>query len=357
MDSIFLVITALVGLVLGWILGRASRSDLANQVRLLESSLEQNRTTSGQEKLLSAMLEPLQKEVQLLRDQANQFRIAEAEQEGQIKTELERLRTNSDVLAKALGNNAARGTYGEGQLEGLLYEAGLIEGVHYETQANIHLDGTRIRPDAVIKLPGGSAFALDSKFPFSAYWNYIKEADENERSRYLTQHVSDVRARVKELHDRKYAEALDGPDFVVLFFPFESILQVALENDHGLMQFAADMKVTMTTPATLLAVLRTVSMAWQRNQLAENAQRIGASANEVVRGVGGLIDDVNKLGRNLQTAATSYNEFIRRFDNSFVRQVRSLQDLTTNSTTALELNGEISDEIRDFQAKVRELED
>jgi len=357
MDSIFLAISIIIALLVGVAIGRWSRNDLVKQVELMSKSIEQNADSSQKDRDLELLLLPLHDEVKNLREQATEQRKAEAAQESLMQRDLERLRTNSDVLAKALGNNAVRGSYGEGQLEGLLYESGLVEGVHFEKQLQSQdLDGTKIKPDITIKLPGGSAFPVDSKFPFSAYWSFIQSTDETDRARLLDQHKNDVRARIKELNDKNYASAYEGPNLVVLFFPFESILQAALEVDHGLIQFAVEKGVTLTTPATLLGVLRTVSMAWQRNQLAENSSKIGSSANKVIGHVASLVDDLNKVGKNLDAATKNFNLFVRRFDNGFVTSVRSLQEYTTAQDTAIELNHEAVEEIREFRGRAAELE-
>lgn len=355
MDIILIAGAVIFALLLGIGIGRWSRNDLLNQVEDLRTSLAREQQVQSKQGDLELLLKPLKDELERLRDQAKSQREEEVRTETIIQGDLNQLRKHSEVLAKALGGNSVRGTYGEGQLEALLEASGLVNGVHYETQKTLVSEGGVARPDVTIKLPNNQAVQVDSKFPFSAYWDFIKCEDPELQPALLKKHQKSVRDRIKELNDKKYADLTEGPNIVILFFPFESIWQAAIESDQGLVQYAADNRVVLTTPTTLLGVLRTIHYAWQRNQLAENASKIGTAADNLLRSVSTLIDDLNKLGNQLNTVTKTYNSFVSRFDSSFVTSAKRLQELTSTVDTNLETSDRETIEVREFRGKAAEI--
>lgn len=355
MENFLTALVVVVALLIGIGIGRWSRNDLVNQVTALQESVEREKARQGEKTNLGEMLQPLREEIKTLREQAKVQREAEVQTEALIKRDIESLRQHSETLAKALGGSSVRGTYGEGQLESLMESAGLVRGVHYETQQKLSDDGKTYRPDVTINLPGGQAVQMDSKFPFDAYWEFIKAEDEVARAEYLKRHREAVRDRIKDLNSKNYADLTDGPNFVILFFPFESIWQAAVEGDSSLAQYAAANRVVITTPVTLLSVLRTVSHAWQRNQLAENASRIGTAAENLLRSVDALVEDLNRIGSQLKTVSKTYNAFVTRFDNSFVTSARRLQELTAANDAKLKIDELEMNETKEFQGKAANL--
>lgn len=355
MDIILTATAVIFALLVGIGIGRWSRNDLVKQVEDLRASLVREQEIKTGQGDLELLLKPLKDELERLREQAKSQREDEVRTEALIQGDLSQLRKHSEVLAKALGGNSVRGTYGEGQLEGLLEAAGLINGVHYETQKSVTSDNGVSRPDVTIKLPNNQAVQVDSKFPFDAYWKFIECEDPELRAELLKRHQKAVRDRIKELNAKKYADLTEGPNIVILFFPFESIWHAAIESDQGLVQYAADNRVVLTTPTTLLGVLRTIHYAWQRNQLAENASKIGTAADNLLRSVSTLVEDLNKLGNQLNTVNKTYNAFVSRFDSSFVTSAKRLQELTSMVDANLETSDRETIEARDFRGKAAEI--
>lgn len=299
-------------------------------------------------KSIDERLLPIKETVESLRLQTIRASQERAEADMQIRTQIENVQQSysslegaTKQLVAAMSSGQSRGQWGEMQLEQLLTHSGLIEGTHFRRQDTRGTDVGASRPDIVIILPGGSEVLVDAKFPFDAYWRAIEAGDSPERAGYMKKHAEDVLARAKELSSKRYSDTSKSPDFVVMFLPLESLLQAALEQNGMLLEETFQKNVILATPTTMLAMLRTIAFGYQRNDLAENAERIQELGAEMLNRLGKLVEHVEKMGRGLKSATTAYNDFVGSFERQAMSQARRMKELGVNSQRALEAPDEI----------------
>lgn len=250
------------------------------------------------------------------------------EQLKSMKDDQGKLRGETAALVQALRSPNKRGQWGELQLKRTLEMAGMVEGIHYTQQKTVDGDEGRLRPDVIVKLPGGQCIIIDSKVPIDAYLDALREdIPENERRDALTRHAQHVRERMKELGSKSYWSQLDTPEFVVMFLPGESYFSAALENDPGLIEFGVDHKVLPASPTTLISLLRAVSYGWRQEKLAENAREISDLGQELYKRLCAFGEHMQKIGKGLETAMNSYNSAVGSLERSVLPGARKFQEL------------------------------
>ena len=260
-------------------------------------------------------------------------------------------------FAGALSNSQTRGKYGETQLEMLLEYAELQEGVHFERQASSkNLDAQTLRPDIKILMPGGTALYVDSKFPFERFLEAYGADSPEEKARLMELHAKDLLKHVEALAKRGYHDENDSPDFVVLFAPFESILSEALEADPQLLEKAFNKGVTIATPTTMLALLRTVGYVFGRSRMAQSASQIQELAGEFLKRVTTLHSKLSVLGERIKGAEKAYNDVISTAERTVIIPAKKMMVLRGVSiSNQLKTLPGIDDDLREIkQAKATE---
>lgn len=244
---------------------------------------------SAQKLEIKNLVEPLQKSLEELDQQVQALeRRREGAYEGLTKQIEQLFQSNRDLqhtastLAQALRSPTVRGRWGEVQLRRVVEMAGLTRHVDFDEQQSTDAG----RPDMVVKLPNGGLLPVDAKTPMEAYLASI-ECPESERAAKIAEHVSAVRARIRELGTKQYWSQFERtPEFVVMFVPNDSCLSVAYEQDPGLLEYALQQRVLPTTPVTLLALLKAVAYGWQQQQVSDNARRIAQLGREIYERIG-----------------------------------------------------------------------
>ncbi|MDH3746267.1 MAG: DNA recombination protein RmuC [Acidobacteriota bacterium] len=228
-------------------------------------------------------------------------------------------------LSTALRGPRVQGRWGELTLKNVVQVAGMTEHCDFEQQVSL-LDGRR--PDMTVHLPGGRQIAVDAKAPLNAYLEASEAKDDAQRNDALDRHVKALRAHVRGLADRSYAETLEADiDLVVLFLPGDSFLSAAFSRDPDLQVEALRSRVLLATPTTLVALLRTVAIYWQQSSLVENAQVIATTARDLYERAAKFGGDLTRLGRGLRTALESYNAAVGSFDRRLMPMARRLEEM------------------------------
>ena len=376
MNLIFGVILGLLlGLALGILIGRLRAAAALVEKSALESSLNQERERA---KLLTEQLTALRNEesekvrldeglkavttsMKTLAEQAQAAEIKRAEAESAMKAQIEHMKLGNETLlrettklAGALSNSQTRGKYGEAQLEMILENSGLKENVHYFKQDYKVRDSVGSKeiskPDIRIAIPGGSEIYIDSKFPFDRFLEAVVEKDPAIRADLMGQHAKDLLGHVTALAKRGYQEGQNSPDYVVLFAPFESILSEALEVDPLLLHKAFEKGVTIATPTTMMALLRTVAYVFSQSDMAHNASAIKELAGELIKRIGKVHGKIATLGDRIKSTERAFNELIASSEENMLRPAKKMVALGVPSKGKLTTNTPIDDEVRQLKA-------
>jgi DNA recombination protein RmuC len=291
---------------------------------------------AGHDRELAAVLSPLRDSLTrveqqvgtLERDRVGQYARL-GEQLASVARAGEALRGETASLAGALRSSSTRGTWGETQLRRVVEHAGMLARVDFTEQpTGTTPDGATVRPDLVVQLPGGKQLVVDAKAPLTAFLDAGAADDDTAHSRLMGAHAKALRGHVDVLAGRSYWAAFNPtPEMVVCFVPGDAILAAALQADPGLHEAAMAKRVVLASPATLLALLRTVSFTWQQDALSGNARELFEVGRELYSRLGTLGGHSAKLGRSLHRAVEDYNSMIGTLERRVLVTARKMQDL------------------------------
>ena len=238
------------------------------------------------------------------------------------------LRTETRRLVSALRSPTVRGRWGEHQLRRIVEAAGLLEHCDFDEQVTSVTDDGVVRPDLVVRLHGGRNVVVDAKAPLEAYLSALESPDDHTRTTRLTQHARQLRVHVDALSAKAYWSAFEpAPEFVVMFVPADTFLDTALQHDPALLEHAFARNVILATPATLVALLRTVAYAWRQDSLTANAQAVYQTGRELYARLSTMGEHLAKVGTSLSTAVSSYNRAIGSLEARVLVSARKLADL------------------------------
>jgi DNA recombination protein RmuC len=283
------------------------------------------------ENLVSPLRETLERVETALRESDAQRRASHAALTEQVtiaRQSSDELKIQTQALVNALRRPEARGRWGEMQLRRVAELAGMIARCDFEEQVSVSGDDGVLRPDMVVRLAGGKNIVVDSKVSLAAYLEAAEASDADLREARLKAHARHLREHVDRLAAKAYWSALStSPEFVVLFIPGEAFLAPALEYDPALLEHAVERRVHIATPTTLVTMLRTAQYAWQQAALSENAQAVFELGRELYDRLSRLGPHVDKLGKALTTAVTTYNQTVGSLESRVLVTARRLNQL------------------------------
>ena len=328
---------------------------LAEYKSQVEASAAKNEATIK----LNAELEAMKSRVEDLSrisQEADRRRIgAEAEIKTQIiqmSSHNENLVNQTRAIAGALASSQTRGKFGEAALEQLLQGAGLIEGEHFTRQRSAEKnDSSGAIPDITINMPGGSVLYIDSKFPFERFYEAFETEEVDTRKELLALHTKDLLKHIEALSKRKYAERGASPDFVILYAPVDSIFTEALRSDPALLDKAFALNVTIATPTSMMALLRTVGYLFSRNRVATNAAEIQELAAKFLKDVSSLHEKIITVGDRLKSTLKAYIELIPTAETTVLSAAKKMRSLEV-SGKALKPIPELSENVRQLHSKL-----
>lgn len=247
---------------------------------------------------------------------------------GALRQQVSVLSERTGSLANALRSPNVRGRWGEAQLRNVVERAGMLEHCDFATQETTRDGaGDLLRPDLVVRIPGGKTVVVDAKVPLAAYLDAFETTDESERLERLAAHARQVRDHVGKLAAKSYwRQFTPGPDFVVMFVPDETLLRVAHEHEPTINEDAWAQNVILASPSTLMTLLRTVAAIWQQETVAESAREMHDLGRELYGRLGTFAAHLGKVGRSLNSAVGSYNEAVGSFESRVLVQARKLEE-------------------------------
>ncbi|WP_085784099.1 DNA recombination protein RmuC [Candidatus Nucleicultrix amoebiphila] len=313
------------------------------------------------EKAISELVSPLkeslkgvdQKLAELEKERSTAYQVLRHQVTEMISSQKE-LRQETANLVKALRTPHVRGRWGEMQLKRVVEMSGMTAHCDFIEQQSIDGDEGRLRPDMIVKLPGGKKIIIDAKAPLSAYLEALESVDDEARIENLRAHARQVKTHIIALSSRSYWDQFkegETPEFVVLFLPGETFFSAALEQDPTLMELGAEKRVILATPTTLMALLHAVAYGWKQEKIAENAREISDLGRELYKRLSDMGGHVAKLGQDLGVAVKSYNKAIGTLESRVMPQARRFRELgSAPDKENIDILESLDPQIRELQA-------
>jgi DNA recombination protein RmuC len=318
----------------------------------LEAQTEASRTDLEIRKTaIENMLKPIEKAIESYKARIEQLEAGSNKTFGQVTQLLENLQKThaslqkeTGALVNALRNPRVRGKWGEIGLKRVVEFSGMSEHCDFVEQVYMEGEDSTMKPDMIINLPGNAHVVVDSKLPLDAYLDALETDDESTRTRLFEKHAKDLRDHINKLSRKQYWSQFENtPDFVILYMEVESAFNVALMTDKTLLQDAMNNKIILTTPTTLIVVLKSVALSWQQHSITENARQIMDAAVDFYSRVNVFADHFDKVGNGLKTALKGFNDAAGSWESRVLPAGRKLEQLKATDNKGVLPDFEIID--------------
>jgi DNA recombination protein RmuC len=365
MDILLLIVGAALGAATAGLLVRASRARLHDELKALsvdvlaqtgdalaqrvaEARRAEEERASGEmarrTEEIKGVVGPVQEKLGRMESEITRLERERSRAQGELAQMIRHLgegvgtlRAETGNLVAALKRPATRGSWGEIQLRNVVEMAGMVAHCDFLEQHTLQTGEGVLRPDMLVRLPGGKLVVVDSKVPLDAYLSALEAPDDAERELQMARHARQTRDHIGKLAAKGYQRQLDcTPEFVVMFVPSDGIYQAALAADPGLIEHGVAQQVLLATPTTLIGLLWAVHYGWRQELIAESAREIAESARELHSRLGRFVAPFAKVGRQLSSAVGSYNEAVGSFEQRVMPQVRRIEQAGASSERAVE---------------------
>ena len=305
-------------------------------LRLAEQSFGKFQETAKgdlaqRQEAIKTLVEPLKLQLETYQKRLQQSETTQSSALGEVRKQLETLAQSNQSLAQetlqfrmVLKSNQARGRWGEETLRRVVEAAGM--SAHCDFTEQTQADDKK--PDMIVRLPGNRVIIVDAKVPDLDFLSALETADPAKRAESLAAHAAKLKGTIKSLADRDYPRQFPNAlDYVVLFVPAESLFSAALEGDHDLIVWAAEKRILLATPASLIALLRSVAVSWQQHKQTENAQKIAEAAQELFERIVTFASYLDKIRGGLDTANKAFNQAVGSYESRVKPSGEKLQKL------------------------------
>ena len=360
------ILGVIIGLLVGGPIGFLVKSSRPNSdssdnplIKDLKEQLEREKSSTAAATKMGEELSLMKKTVEKLTEAAGSADLRRVRAETEITEQVKSMAAHNESLVKqtraiagALASSQTRGKFGEAHLEKLLESAGLIENEHFTRQsASAKIGDSGAIPDVTINMPGGSVIYIDSKFPFQCFYEAFETEDDLIRKELLVEHSKDLLAHIQALSKRNYAERGPSPDFVILYAPIDAIFIEAVKAIPDFLETSFRLGVTIATPTSMMALLRTVGYLFSRNRVAANAEEIQSLAVKFLRDVSSLHEKIVTVGERLKSTLKAYNEMIPTAETTVLSAAKKMKALDV-SGKPLKALPEVSENLRILESKL-----
>jgi len=334
------------------------------QERFKQLQLQSQHELGQKEKSFENLIKPIKETLDKTEREIRRIENERKEAHGSLTQHLKNLMQAQQLLqgetrnlVQALRRPEVRGQWGEITLKRLAELAGMVQHCDFFEQETTRTDQGSLRPDMIIRMPGGREVVVDVKTPLDAYLSAVEAKDDASRDQHLQRHARKVRERIKELASKAYwTQFSNAPDFVVLFIPGEQFLSAALDVDRELLEFSLQQKIILATPTSFVALLRAVGYGWRQEALAENAEQIRTVGEELYGRLQTFSDHLSKLGRSLDSSVGHFNKAVGSFDSRILSSARKFSEMGIQSKKELESLDQVEKQVRSVAGQTDEPE-